>query len=382
MSNRIQLCVAQGFAVLGLCALAGCSSEPSISAGPSQTPEERSKAFPVNYDEYAKIGYRLDWKGYPSITGSLPVQFMEPYSDIVVTLAKGSTVTILDAGTGSRRCSDQLATPLTGFVGIARDSRSVQCCSDADVYVIDPQTCNMVGRQPIGKLARSQPLGFENLLIVGTGDGELLAHIKSDAAAGVKAWGFAIDGAIERKPVLIGNVVGTVSQTGQVLFVDGASGALVGRNFIYAGLATDPVADDSLMYVASLDQSIYAFAPVGGTLLWRVRTASPLQVQPTVHAGHLYCTVPGQGLTAYDCATGQVLWKCKGFSGTIVGTNKKRLVGFDKSTSEAALIDAARGDVIERAKVPGVTMMKPDKFEDGNLYVVSESGVVAKFQER
>jgi hypothetical protein len=78
--------------------------------------------------------------------------------------------------------------------------------------------------------------------------------------------------------------------------------------------------------------------------------------------------------------TGNVVWTTKGFMGSVVGTNKGRLVAWDGR--EAALIDAARGDIIDRAKLPGVSFLRTDKFDDGALLVVSKSGVVAKFQPK
>src|SRR5262249_38675731 len=137
-------------ATLGaLAGAAGCSSSEGVSVGPTRTPEARRKDFPVPYQEYEKIGYRPDWVGYPSVTGSLPVRFMQPYSDVVVCIEAGSTVSILEAGTGTRRCSYPLETPLTRFVGIARDPQRVLCAADSEVFVVDPQTCNLSAREKI-----------------------------------------------------------------------------------------------------------------------------------------------------------------------------------------------------------------------------------------
>jgi outer membrane protein assembly factor BamB len=130
------------------------------------------------------------------------------------------------------------------------------------------------------------------------------------------------------------------------------------------------------MFVASLDQSVYAFSPEGASTVWRHRTGAPLRVQPTATADRLYCAIPGEGLTAFESGTGRVLWTTKGFQGSVVGTNHGRLLAWDGT--DAALIDAARGDIIERAALTGASMLKPDKFDDGKLYVVSKSGVVAR----
>src|SRR5262245_5304721 len=91
-----------------------CSSSPqTYSPGPDRTLDQRRKDFPVDHAAYAKIGYRLDWMGFPSITGSQPIDFVQPYPDLVAVLERGSTVSLLEPSTGARRCADQLANPLT-----------------------------------------------------------------------------------------------------------------------------------------------------------------------------------------------------------------------------------------------------------------------------
>lgn len=382
--------------LMALVAAGGCvvlpgqpSSGPAAprirDAGPNRTLDQRRADFPISHDDYARLGYRLDWIGYPTITGSLPVEQIFPQDDFVAVVERGGRLTVLETGTGARRCGDQLGTQLTRFMGLARiGDGSLFIATQAEVFRLNPATCNMVGRFRTEKIVSTSPVIFGNLAIFGTGAGEILAHGISGAAQGVKAWGFGTGGAIEGAPVLIGETIGAVSQNGEVTFVSAQTGSLIGRARIWGGLSTNPVGDDYTLYVASLDQSIYAFAADGGAMLWRYRTPYPLTVQPTLHQASqgsvLYAAVQGQGLVALNGSDGSVLWKNPDFSGTVVAVNRGRLLAFDGRT--AALIDPQRGDIIERVTLPGATILKPDRFEDGNLYVVSRSGVVAKFNLR
>lgn len=357
-------------------AAVGCSTSP-YSPGPNRSVDERRKDFPIKHEEYAKIGYRLDWVGFPTVTGSLPVEYFQGYPDMAVALEAGSFVSVMEPNTGSQRCADQLSNPLTKFVGFVRDGDHLYVASEVEVFTLDTQTCALTGRQKTARNVATEPVQFNNLLIFGSGVGEVFAHFAAGGVGGVKAWGFLGNGAFEHRPVIIGGAAGAVSQTGQVLFLDAQTGALLGRNNIYGGLACDPVTDGHLMFVAGLDQSIYAFSPSGASTVWRHRTGVPLRVQPTATAERLYCAIPNQGLTAFEAGTGRVVWTTKGFQGTVVGTNRGRLVAWDGT--DAALIDPARGDIIERATLTGAAMLRPDKFDDGHLYVVSKSGIVAKF---
>src|SRR5678815_3939067 len=152
----------------------------------------------------------------------------------------------------------------------------------------------------------------------------------------------------------------------------------MGRNHIYAGLSTDPVTDGRLLFVASLDQSIYAFSPDGGSQVWRYRTGAPLRTQPAVAGERLYCDVPGQGLTAFDVGTGNVAGTQKNCHGTVIATSKGRLIVWDGANSNFSLVETGRGDIVNSVTFPNVAMIRPEKFDDGNLYFVSKSGVVAK----
>lgn len=353
-------------------------------AGRSRTPEQRRADFPIDHADYAKIGYRLDWVGYPTVTGSLPIRFIAPYDDFIAVVEQGGRLTVLETNTGGRRCGDQIGNPLTRFMGLDRFGDQLIVATQAEVFGLNPVTCNLMTRFPMEKIASTGPLVHQNLIIFGTGAGEIMAHAIVGSVEGVKAWGFATGAAIEGQPVLVGSAVGAVSQNGQVTFVDANSGGLVGRARIWGGLATNPIADDHTMYIASLDQSIYAIAAHGGTLLWRHRTPYALRQQPALRQAEdgsvLYAAVPEQGLVALDAGTGQVMWTTANFQGSVIGANRGRLVAFDGET--AALIDPQRGDILERVKLPGALFLKADAFEDGNLFVVSRSGVVARFNPR
>lgn len=361
-----------------LAGLSGC--ETLFGPGSAGSPETRRKDFPINHDDYARVGYRLDWVGYPAVSGREQIDFIYADADVVVTLEAGSTVTCLGAADGSVRWTQQLADRLTRFVGLDRSGARVLASGEGDLFVMDVDTGNVVSRQQYQKIVSTPPAIAGNLLIYGTGIGEVFAHMVLSAVEGLKAWGNHVTGAIEAAPTLVGSSVGVVTQTGSVLFVDAASGTPVGATRIHGGLATDPVASDRVMYVAGLDQSVWAINAEGGSVLWRHRTATPLRQQPTLHAGTLYCAIEGSGLAAFDAATGTIRWTAKGVQGTVIATNQGRLVVWDGKAMH--LLDAARGDVMESATLRGVAKITTDKFEGGNLYTVSTRGIVAKFAPR
>lgn len=371
--NRSLFMLAAGLALAA--GVAGCATSGRIP-----TADERAEAFRINHDDYARLGYRLDWRGFPALAGEPRMKFFEPFDDVVVTQDEANMVAVLEASDGRQRWSDQPARALTEFVGITRSGGDLFVSAEGELFIMDLQTGDLLDRQPFQKIVSTPPVLFGDTLIYGTGSGEIMAHLTVSAAGGVKLWGFMTSGAIEGAPVSIGeSTVGAVSQTGDVVILDPANGRLIGRASIYGGTASDPVADETTLYVASLDQSVYAFDREGATL-WRYRTPAPVRSQPVLHDGRLFVDLPAEGLTAIETDTGTKVWNNLDVTGTVVGVSSDGLLVWNGR--QAFLVDPDRGDVIERATLPGVQTLKKDRFDGGNLYAVSESGVVAKFVPR
>ncbi|MBZ0173593.1 MAG: PQQ-like beta-propeller repeat protein, partial [Phycisphaerales bacterium] len=205
---------------------------------------------------------------------------------------------------------------------------------------------------------------------------------------GSKEWGYGLDGSITADPVQLGRTAGFVTQTGEVFFVDIPTGSGLGRARISGGLATNPVTDGAFMYIASLDQSIYAFAPGDSTWLWRYRTDAPLTTQPAWHGGVLYAHVASEGLLAFDVGQdalnggrfGEQLWANQAVEGEVVSIRDDELVVWDGAN--ATLVDRVSGDIIARIALPRIKKLIPSEFADGDLYALADNGLLAKFSPR
>lgn len=370
-------------ALFGLGGLSACSSDGDLAPSAphdGRGVDARAAAFPIDHDGWARLGYRYDWTAYPYITGRGHIRFADAYPDILIAQETGGILSVIETGSGSVRWSTELANPLTKFVGNSRDGDRIICSSESEAFILAAATGNLMARQRIEKVVNTRPLIVERagggLAIYGTPTGEVLAHY---LAQSVKVWGFDVAGAIEGRPVLIGSTVGAVSQSGEVFFLDAGTGSLQGQARIFDGVANEPVTNGQLMFIASLDQSLYAFAPSGGQI-WRYRGAQPLRAQPTADGNAVYCTIPDLGLTRFDAMTGAIAWSAKGVGGTVIARSKNRLIAFDGNNAFA--LDPERGDVIEKVALKGVDFLTTDKYEDGTMYAVSKSGVIARFLPR
>ena len=374
-ASRLAACLTIGLLGLIVPLAGGCaSSGGSVGDG---SPEAYARLSPM----LDKVGYRWDWTGFPNPGRGESIASIDTYTDSVVTIDSTGKVTVLESANGRSRWTLELANRLTRFMGTARDPDPARAgrllvSTEAELFILDMANGNLVSRQHYDKLVNTRPLLYGPLAIYGTVSGEILGHMPS---RGVKAWAFGAPGSIEYAPLLVGHAAAAVSNSGSVSFVDASSGSLMGRNRMYGGIACSPCVAENLLIVASVDQSLYAYAP-NGAQAWRYRTPSKLTDSPAYHDGTVYCAIPGQGMTAFDLATGAVKWSTPDVRGTMIGVRAGRLVAWDGAFM--ATLEPQTGSIIERVELPGVKLVALDKFVDGNMYAVNSAGVVGKFLPR
>lgn len=361
----------------------GCEGLPSTSTRPAPSPERRAAMWDIDHDAYAALGYRLDWRGFPAVSGGKdPVRLVKAEDDMVLVLDRSSVLSALAPGDGSTLWRIELANALTQFKGIGTADGRVVAVSASDVYLVDPTTGSLVDRQLLDRVANTKPVIDNDAVVYGTSRGELRLHsVRSRIEIwGNALWGQRLPGPVDASPIVVAGVIGAVTQAGEVFFIDPSTGSMVATNSISGGMASNPVAEGGVMFVASLDQSVYAFSSTSGAQLWRYRTSTPLRTQPSVHDGVLYVAVPGEGMVALDASSGAVRWKAPGVGGTVMFSSEGAVVSWDGRT--AVRLDPDTGDVLGRIGLEDVAMIVPAGFESPTLYVVSDRGVVGRFEPR
>lgn len=375
--------------LLALTALAGapllsaCSSSGGAAKHAPQSATERAKATPVLLDDYAKLGYRLDWRGFPTMLPGEHITQFEIFGDVVVAQESAGVVSVLESRSGTTRWSEQVAGRLTKFVGILRNNERLLVSSESELYFYDIATGTLKDKQHLQQVVNTKPVQVGDILVYGCANGQVLGHL---VANGFRAWASGLGGSIEADPtVTSGNRVAICSTTGELAIFDPLSGLSQGRAKIFSGPGAAFGSSDTALYIASNDHSLYAFTSEGVVPIWRKRTDAPLRLQPVFSNGRVYCDLGSGdgtgtfgGLTCLDAVTGKILWSNRKVSGQLVGIRNKRLIVWNAAESTAVSLQADDGATVETVKLPGVTMLKPDNFTDGNLYAVSGNGLVAK----
>ncbi len=365
---------------LSLVALAGCSSGGSSSSGPAvvtATPDDASA--PVG--PLPALGYRLEWRGFPQV-GGRGVKHFQIAGDTVITHDWRNVLTVMEDSTGANRWAIKLGNDLTKFVGSARVDDQLLACSESEIQVLDIRTGAIEERQRLAVLANTPPVILGSIAVFGGAAGEIFGH---NLRSGYKQWGYSMSGRIASHPVLAEpDDIVVFSNTGEGAILNALSGQAFGRRpTLFGDLTNNPVSGPGTVFAASTDQSVWAFAIETGNQVWRHRTQSRLTDQPTYHDGRLYQAIPSEGLVAFDAANGSVIWTSKGVRGSVISVRSGspgRLLVWDGQ--DAILLDAARGDEIERVSMPDVTFIRVTPFVDGNVYTATSKGTVEKYAPR
>ncbi|MBS0190436.1 MAG: PQQ-binding-like beta-propeller repeat protein [Phycisphaerales bacterium] len=381
-SPALRLFLSGAALMLGGCATKSTAKATENNPPAKVAPVESIGGYAINDANFLELGYRRDWTAFPYVGKKEKLQMLQPAGDAVLTLESGSTITALETSNGAIRWANEVATPLARIVGLNRVGDKIFVSEDSELIFLSATNGDTLNRQDYSRVVNTPPVIIGGLCIYGTTTGHVLAH-RLDL--GLSRWSFLLKGAIDHKPVSVmpldsdDAVIGAVSQSGQYVFLSSKTGKPLGRGEIFAGIDTDPIAAQGLMIVAGRDQSLWGLRP-NGEVAWRVRADLPLSRQPSTDGKTVWCQMGTEGLCAIDAATGKILWSNRVVEGTVIGTRAGGLLVWNGSL--ALILDRDRGDIVRSFVVPNTAILQTDKFEDGNLYAVSDKGVVVRFVPR
>lgn len=381
IANRRTLAIALLSGLLS--ALPACTSTSETQrpqdAEDAGTANASDSGWKINHDGWASLGYQWQWTGYPPLAPGANIEHATAYDDLLTFVGSGSTFSVLESNTGKVRWSRQLDRSTTRFVEPVRRDETLFAASDTELWELNLRNGNTIDRDSMGTLVNTSPLIVDNLAIFGTLAGELFAFQMDND---FKLWSYKFDGPIEQPAIEVSDeFIAALSQKGEIRTLEtinahsGMTAKIAGGSD--ATLLTDGVG----LYVASLDQSLYAFDIVDGFRFWRIRSSDPVTVQHTLHEGIIYASARDKGLMAIDSATGDMIWNNPEIGGwTLTVVDDSELIVW--SGFEMLAIDKDRGDIIERTPLQNIAGVRTDSITDGNIYVITNEGGVAKFGRR
>lgn len=374
------LLAAGALPLLGGCAVNSSSTDAmgDTAASPASS-AAASNGRDTTEDPFSDLGYRRVWKGYAVVEDGSSLEFLHAFDDILIAQTSTNLVTALDADSASIRWREDIASDLDLFLGHFRLGDQLLAVSETELLKHDIRTGEFIESIRLTELASSEPVISGNVMAYGTSRGNIVGQ---SVDTGFKQWWIPMNDTIDARPAIVGEGdIAAVSDRGGFVIIDSASGRVFGRQqTIHDGIDNRPVGDEEAVYIASRDQSVWAFDVVSGEQLWRDRTPRPITAQPALIDDTLYVPREDTGLTAYNKRTGEIRWKAGDVDGEVIGIVNDRL--FVWNGSVASLVDPESGDVINSRMLPPADTLLLDSFEDGNLYLAWDDGSIEKYVPR
>ncbi|MFN8729515.1 MAG: PQQ-binding-like beta-propeller repeat protein [Planctomyces sp.] len=393
VTASLLLLLSAGLAVLPACASAeraeagaGAPAKDQAVTTPAQSATPAPKADVQNSgDPIVAMGYSLRWIGFAPIpSGARLVNLVSVGNDLLVADDNRGGLALISASSGEVRWARSLASSSTKFMNhfLASGGLVSVTGSSASLLNIDTgldvfgQTTGRPIRQQMSRLPATPPLLQDGRIVYATFDG----HIVGQAlGTGLKLWESRVTGGITTAPIAMGpNVIGVLSDSGNVAIIETATGTSLRTASIFAGSEGPMASAGDTLFIASRDQSVYAIGVRDG-LRWRVRTDRELRAGLAYHDGRVYVSVPGVGLAALDAATGKRIWAAQGVDGTVIGIRAGTLIVWNGSTITSVDADGA---VIDRRELGSALKVRTDSFVDGSLYISDDAGQIRKYSPR
>lgn len=202
-----------------------------------------------------------------------------------------------------------------------------------------------------------------------------------DAANGVEKWAFAdAKGRYIASPTVVGSTIIAPNGEGSIYGVDLTGNKLwkfTGKAAFWSAALANK--DDTVVYVASMDHSLYAINVKDGSQVWAVDIGSPMLAAPVLaEDGTLYVSTIGSQIIAVNSTSGSISWKFDA-NGAIWNTPylKDGVLYFGDVSNKVFAVNAKDGSLDWSVDAPGPVYATPAALPDGLVYVCETGEVFA-----
>ena len=369
MIGRVTMTLVLAGTLMG--ALGACGTSGS-RAGSAQEGIYESE---LEKDPYYRSGYRLVWRSFPQVNPGQRPMIVQRVGDAIAFQDTANTLSMVEDATGRIRWAASMGKPIEKFVGVDRVGDRLLVASESELQFLDISNGQLLDRQRLSVLANTPPVVIPPTAVIGSSTGEVYGH---DIRVGVRVWGVQMNGPISSPVIRLGgDDIGVVSQGGQIIMLDSQEGTSAGRRAtLFSGISNRAITDGAQMYVAGLDQSVWAYDNQTGQRAWRFRTQSRLDAQPLVADGVVVVYAEREGLLGIDARTGAEFWAQPEAKGDAVGAHRGEAALWDGTT--LSIVSLRDGSIRSQETLPGIDrLIAGDK---GVMYGVDINGVISKYE--
>ena len=220
----------------------------------------------------------------------------------------------------------------------------------------------------------SAAVGVGNSLFMGGADGKFYS-LRFDSRypeRPIKRWEVLAGGPVTATPVLYDRDTLLFASQGGKVFSCLAGDKTLRWSFRTEGAINgDPAVDDSGVYIASTDRSLYKLHGGIGTVLWRARFPRPLTEGPAVVAQTVYQFCPDHGLTVLDAMSGREKWRME--DGRSLAAHSPNGDVVFSTSNLLRVVHHENGEVLATVETPSV-FKAVSNSRDGSVYLLGRDG--------
>jgi outer membrane protein assembly factor BamB/tRNA A-37 threonylcarbamoyl transferase component Bud32 len=228
--------------------------------------------------------------------------------------------------------------------------------ADGNLYSLHPGSGRLNWRFAAEGPIFSSPRADYNHVFFGSDDGHLYAV---NVANGRRVWRAEAHSVVRSSPCIADERIYFGTEGGYLFCVD-LAGQLKWQFQAKRSITSTPATEQDLIFVGSLDSTVYAIDAGSGWAIWRYRTKRPVVSSPVINNNILYIGSSDGNLYALDLYTGRKIWSYK-TEGQISSTPfvYKESIYFGSTDGYVYRIDEKRGKLVWRFKTGGMVIAAP-----------------------
>ena len=318
-----------------------------------------------------ELEYRVAWQ---YIGSAKAIRLFTQQGDSVFFLDDQNYLTRIGVNDGNRMWQRQVADPIEEVLGITFPGDRVYVTTGGAMLVLDAGTGSQIDRQSLHQIANTEPVMYGPYLIYGSRSGQLAWH---NGLVGAYYRGYKVANSVIIPPVLDGDLLVAVGNDGTIMSLSANSARQYWSKRLLAPIMAAPAVGNGAVFVAGLDQYLWAFNATTGRNLWKVLTPAQLTDSPTLIGERVYQQIPGQGLFCFeaqpaDSPGGVQVWTAPAVNGNVILMRR----------SELLVWDDGRGSMIKNIDLPAATRLLVGGPQGSDLFAANNDGRVVRLVPR
>jgi outer membrane protein assembly factor BamB len=357
------------------------NAAPRTGTTPEQTIAAVERQYVIGPIAAEEMGYNVQWQ-FPDAGRDLKLLHVQ--GDSVFALDRNNFLTRIDRENGRRIWRMPTAEPIQEIIAINYIDDRVYLTAGGRIIVLDAVTGSQVGLQRLAKIANTPPVQYGQFLIYGSRDGQIIWH---SYPVEYQWRAYQVAPSIQISPVQQDGHLVTIGSNGRVAVHNANNASMLWDKQLLSSVVARPAVSSSAVYVAGLDQHLWAYDLRTGRNLWRHLTESPLRQAPVLINDTVYQHVPARGLVAFealplDSPGGRIRWSSEQITGNVLAARNSRLLVWSASDKQLIVADERRGGIMKQLNLRQTDRLVAHDTTGRELYAVSNDGRIVRLLAR